>query len=346
MRIFGKVFLVLVAALFLLPVTHQSSFGATKATLNIGWIPYGRDLGFFTALEKGYFKAAGLDVKIIRGYGGSKSAQDLGAGIADMAGCDTASLVLARGRGVPIKMAFMQHYIPPFVVRTLEGNGVNSLKDLEGKKFGTPAGDASWKNFPVLAKINGIDMSKINVINVAPSVRERGLLGGQYHAATGFITSTPVFRQMAKDAGKTEKLLLLKNFGLDMYGYGYAITDETATKRPHVARGLVTGTIKGVAYAMQHPDEGMDYLIKHAPTVKRVPNRKVWDIALDLWIVEESKTLGLGWMTDKMWKQTRDIIATNSGLKKTIPVKSLYTNDFLPKILPPKRAPRAIGRLF
>ena len=97
---------------------------------------------------------------------------------------------------------------------------------------------------------------------------------------------------------------------------------------------------------MQHPDEGMDYLIKHAPTVKRVPNRKVWDIALDLWIVEESKTLGLGWMTDKMWKQTRDIIATNSGLKKTIPVKSLYTNEFLPKILPPKRAKRAIGRLF
>jgi ABC-type nitrate/sulfonate/bicarbonate transport system substrate-binding protein len=43
---------------------------------------------------------------------------------------------------------YMQHDKAPFVIRTVEGRGINRPKDIEGRKFGTPAGNAtsaSWR---------------------------------------------------------------------------------------------------------------------------------------------------------------------------------------------------------
>ncbi len=51
-------------------------------------------------------------------------------------------------------------------------------------------------------------------------------------------------------------------------------------------------------------------------------------------------------MTEEKWRRTRDIITKANNITKEIPLSDLYTNDYLPKILPPKRAPRAIERVF
>ena len=190
------------------------------------------------------------------------------------------------------------------------------------------------------------DIKKMNVINVAPAVREQGLLGGQYAACTGFITQTPIVRRLAAKQGKKEKVLLLANYGLDMYGYGYAVTDQTAATQGPMLKRLLRGTMKGLVDAMKNPDKALDALIKHAPTAARQPNREVWDITLDLWVTPEAKKLGLGWSSEGKWKKTLDIIAKNNNITEKISVSSIYTNEFLPKAMPPKRAPRAIERLW
>jgi NitT/TauT family transport system substrate-binding protein len=325
----------------------QDSIAAEKLTFNLGWVPYGRDLSWYNSLEGGFYKAEGLDVKIVRGYGGSKTAKDIASGGgADFGGVDSASVVLGRARGLPLKIVVIEHDIAPFVVRTLEGNGVNSLKDLEGKKFGTPAGDATWSNFPTLAKVAGFDINKIQVINVAPAARETGLLGGQYAACTGFVTQVPIFRRMAAKQGKKEKILLLALNGLNFYGFGYAVNDKTLADRGEAVRKFLRASMKGLAAAIHDPEKAMERFLKHAPTAARGPNREVWDITLDLWLTPDQQRLGLGWMTDEKWRRTRDIIVKANNIKKNIPLGDLYTNEYLPKILPPKRAPRAIGKVF
>ncbi len=346
MKILKKGLCAIVMAGFLLPAAGRTAFGAEKVIFNLGWIPYGRDISWYNSLESGLYKAEGLDVKIVRGYGGGKTAKDIASGKDDFGGMDTASVVLGRARGLSLKIVVMQHDIAPFVIRTLEGNGVNTLKDLEGKKFGTPAGDATWANFPTLAKINGFDIKKIQVIHVAPAARETGLLGGQYAAATGFITQAPIFRRMAAKQGRKAKIILLANHGLDFYGLGYSVTDKTLATRGGMVRKFLRASMKGLADAIANPDKAMDAFLKHAPTAARGPNREVWDVTLDLWLTPDQKRLGLGWMTEKKWRRTRDIVVKANNITKQIPLSDLYTNDYLPKILPPKRAPRAFKKLF
>jgi NitT/TauT family transport system substrate-binding protein len=168
-----------------------SAWAAEKLTYSIGWVIYGRDLGWLVARDKGYYKAEGLDVKIVRGFGGADTAKKLGAGSYEIAGVVAASVIFGRAAGVPLKIIGMQHDRVPFVIRTVEGRGINHPKDIEGRKFGTPAGDATWANMPAFAQINGIDLKKVNVINTSPASRGPALIAGAFDAATGFVTEYP-----------------------------------------------------------------------------------------------------------------------------------------------------------
>lgn len=321
---------------------------AERVVLNLGFVPHGRDLGWYDALERGFYKAEGLDVIIVRGYGGGATAKEVAAGDkADFGGSvDTASVVLGQMKGLRLKIVLMNHDIVPFTLRTLEGSGINTLKDLEGRSIGTPAGDATWMMFPTLAKINGLDLSKLKVINIAPDQKFAMLASGKVDATTGFITTAPIVSRMTAKYGKKLKDILLANYGLDIYGAGLATKSQTLVNRGEMVRKFLRATVKGVADAIEHPDWAMDALIKHSPALQRTPNREVWDIAVDLWLTPAQKRLGIGWMTEEKWKRTRDIIAKANDIKQEIPLSDLYTNDYLPKILPPKRAPRAIAKLF
>jgi len=65
----------------------------------------GRHAYFFVALDKGYYKAAGLDVKILRGQGSVDAIRQVGAGNATFGFADTGSLVLARANDqIPVKL--------------------------------------------------------------------------------------------------------------------------------------------------------------------------------------------------------------------------------------------------
>ena len=65
----------------------------------------GRHAYFFVALEKGYYKDAGLDVKFVRGQGSVDAIRQVGAGNATFGFADAGSLVLARANDqIPVKL--------------------------------------------------------------------------------------------------------------------------------------------------------------------------------------------------------------------------------------------------
>ncbi|HMA73996.1 MAG TPA: ABC transporter substrate-binding protein, partial [Xanthobacteraceae bacterium] len=56
----------------------------------------GRHAYFFEAVDKGYYRNAGLEVKIVRGQGSVDAIRQVGAGNAMFGFADAGSLILAR----------------------------------------------------------------------------------------------------------------------------------------------------------------------------------------------------------------------------------------------------------
>src|SRR3982074_2912085 len=122
----------------------------------------GRHAYFFVALDKGYYKDAGLDVKILRGQGSVDAIRQVGANNATFGFADAGSLVLARGNDrLPGKLPAIVYAKPPQGVFCREDSGFKQPKDLEGASIANPAAGATVDMFPLYAKAAGIDARKV-----------------------------------------------------------------------------------------------------------------------------------------------------------------------------------------
>ena len=161
----------------------------------------GRHAYFFVALDKGYYKDAGLDVKILRGQGSVDAIRQVGAGNANFGFADTGSLVLARANDqIPVKLVASVYARPPQAIFCREDAGIKVPKDLEGRSIANPAGGSIPDLFPAYAKAVGIDATKVKWV-VASSESLPSLLAANRTPCVGqFIVGEPLLRAQAAPA--------------------------------------------------------------------------------------------------------------------------------------------------
>src|SRR5437868_1542792 len=95
---------------------------------------------FLVAIDKGYFKAEGLDVTIDTAAGSVEPITRVASGTYDMGFADLNSLIKFRDANPsnPIKSIFMVYNKPAFSIVARKSRGVTKPKDLEGKVLGAP----------------------------------------------------------------------------------------------------------------------------------------------------------------------------------------------------------------
>lgn len=307
---------------------------ADPMTYVLGWVPYGRDAGFFTALDEGLYKKAGLDVKITRGFGGQANIERLASGDAEFVFGDTGSLLFGRAKGLKLRQTAMIHSKAPYVLFTFKGLGIEKPKDLEGKTIATQAREAGHVIFPALASMNGVDPGRIKFLYVAAPNKLPSLLAGKVQATFEFATSKPNYEAAAQKGGKTLVTHYYSDWGLDTYSAGLTTTDGLIAKKPDLVRRFVDATVRGVAYAVEHPKKAVDHFMRHFPEQNRQMAEGAWQITIDLLFDKGVKENGIGYMTKEKMTLTRDILAKYQKIEAQIPVEDLYTNRFLPRVLP------------
>jgi hypothetical protein len=93
---------ILVIALGLLSSHNASAEDAVTFVTDFGF--NGRHAYYYVALDKGYYKAAGMDVKIVRGQGSTDAVKQVASGTAQFGFADTSAVIFAKANdGIPIK---------------------------------------------------------------------------------------------------------------------------------------------------------------------------------------------------------------------------------------------------
>ena len=212
-----------------MPASAQTSI---KFTLD--WKFEGPAAPFVVALDKGYFKAEGLDVTIDTAGGSLEPLNRMASGTYDMGFGDINSLIKFRDAnpGTPIKAVFMVYNKPPFSIVGRKSRGVVMPKDLEGKKLGAPAADGAFAQWKIFAQANDIDASKVTIENVGFPVREPMLAAGQVDAITGFSFSSYI---NLKDRGVPVDditVILMADHGVNLYGNAIIVNPKFAAEKP------------------------------------------------------------------------------------------------------------------
>jgi NitT/TauT family transport system substrate-binding protein len=140
----------LVAGAVAFAATGQAA-AADKVLFSLQWIPGGNHFGVFAAKEQGFYKDAGLDVEIQRGFGSGDTAKRVATGTADIGIADAGSVIVGRSNGLKIKLVASLYEKSPDAIFFIKGNGITTPKDLEGRTIGATAGEAGEKLIPLFA---------------------------------------------------------------------------------------------------------------------------------------------------------------------------------------------------
>jgi len=322
----------LLAAASALAATTASAQTAIKFSLDFKF--EGPAAPFVVAIDKGYFKAEGLDVTIDTAGGSLEPINRVASGTYDMGFGDINSLIKFRDANpsTPIKAVFMVYNKPPFSIVGRKSRGVNTPKDLEGKKLGAPPPDGAYAQWPIFVKANDIDASKVTVVSVGFPVREPMLASGEVDAITGFSFSSYI---NLKDRGVPANditVLLMADYGVNLYGNTILVNPKFAAEKPEAVKGFLRAFVKGLRDTIANPATAIDSVIKRNDVAKKEVELERLQLALkDNILTDEVKKNGFGGVLEDRLDKSIEQISLTYQFKNAKPKGSeIFDFSFLP----------------
>jgi len=260
--------------------------------VQLKWFHQFQFAGYYTALEKGYFREAGIDVTLVEGGPMVSPVEQVLSGAAEF-GIGTSSLLIARSRGQPIVAvaAIFQH--SPYILVTRDDPEIRSPRDLEGKSIMVEPN--AEELFAYLNRA-GVDVSAVNM--VAHSGFAPDILDGDVIGMTAYTTTDPYDLKMA---GQPYRVFDPKLVGIDFYGDTLFTTEAFAEKHNDRVVAFRDALIRGWRYALQNRDEIID-LIKSNYQTRADADRLRFE-SDDIRRLLIPDLIEIGYMNPERWRQ-------------------------------------------
>lgn len=316
----------------LLSLVATQAIGQTNVRFLHEWRFEGHVAPFLVAIDKGYYQAEGLNVTIDPGTGSLDSINRVATKAYDMSVADINSLMRYRDNpaSAPVKAVMMVYDSPPFAILTLKKNGITKPKDLEGKTLGAPAADGAWAQFPILARVNNMDPSKVRVENVGFPVREALLAQGKVDAVTAFGSNA--LGVVAQGVPRDDVVvLMMRRFGLDLYGSAILAHPDFMKAQPKAVSGFVRALIKGFQETFRDPDAAIESVMKRNPVAKRdIELARLKLVIEQSYITDDVRANGFGGVDMKRLDSAIDQVGIAFKFTNKPKAADIFTAEFLP----------------
>jgi len=330
-RILLALALVTAAVVLAAPAAAQAP---EKVVFALNWFAVGDHAAYWVALEKGYYKAKGLDVELQNSKGSGDSIAKVDTGRADIGLADSAVVIAAVSRGGKIKVVGMVFDKTPLNIWSRKEAPITKPKDLEGKTIGAPPGDGQRQVFPAFAKLHGIDQAKVTWVNVEPAAKIPALAEKRVDSVADYTTGLPFYE---KAMGKGNAIMMpWAEHGFDVYSMSIIASERTMKDRPKMLRAVLEASYMGWRDVMEDPKSGLEIFKKRVPEIDLSiiePNMKM---GFELMKTDRYAKNGIGWMEEKKMCQSVDLVNTYMGVPAKVECKAVYTNEFLTKVDLPK----------
>jgi len=290
---------------------------------------------FLLPQDKGYYRAAGLDVTIDEAASALESITRVASGGYDMAFTDINALIKYRDQhpSTPIKAVFMVYNKPAYAIVGRRSRGIAEPKNLEGKKLGAPPMSSTFGQWPLFAKLNGIDVSKVAVETIATPVRAPMLAAGQLDAVLGF--SFRIYIDLKDRGVPVDDIVLLPmaNYGLKLYGNAIIVHSKFAAEKPEAIKSFVQAFLRGLKEAVRRPGDAIDSVVKRDDVARKEVELERLRMAIGNNIVTpEVRADGYGAVAPARFEESIEQLALTYTFKTKPKLEDVFDASFLPPL--------------
>lgn len=301
------------------------NYGKTEEiNVKLKWVHQAQFAGNYVAVEKGFYEREGIKANLIPYSEEDKTIDSVVSGRSTFGITGADELLLAREKGSPIRAVAVIYKTNPVCAYSLKSSKITKPADFIGKTVGLEKGiNVEYLYSAMMGKLK-IDRSKIKEVPIGFTASE--LLSGQVDVATGYIINEP---QQAIEAGQEVNIILMSDYGVNMYADVVFATEDTIKNKPDLVERFVRATLDGWQYVIENNAEAVATTLKHATGSTSRHEANMLSASIPLINDGESP---LGWMEKNKWSQVANILFEQNISSKLIDVSGAYTMEFLDKI--------------
>jgi len=261
-----------------------ASTRADKVTLQLKWVTQAQFAGYYAALDLGYYKAAGLNVKLLNGGPQIVPGQVVAAGRAQFGVNWLTALLAARDTGtnlVDIAQVFSRSGMTEL---TWKSSGINTIAKMRGKKVANWLGGNEFELFAALNK-NGMDPAHNKGVTIVQQPFDMNLFLQHKVDSASAMTYNELAQVLESKNPKTGKLYSLKdlnvikmqNAGTGMLEDGIFVNGSWIKDSAHqdVAKRFLKASFQGWIYCRNHVTQCTNWVLQSGSTLGR--GHQTWE---------------------------------------------------------------------
>jgi NitT/TauT family transport system substrate-binding protein len=301
---------------------------ADTLRVRLDWTPWGDQVPFHLAIKKGWYAKQGLDVQLEDGNGSVSTVQIVGNGDYDIGHASLATMAIARSKGLQIKA--VAGFIRQNDIGLMIGKdtGVNSPKDLKGKKLTFTAGSLETPFLDRFISAGGLSRDDLELTNVDAANKGTLYMSGR---VDGAFSSAP-FMQPIFDRQRPTKTIKFSDYGLEFPSFGLFATEATIAAKRDQIRKFASVTAGAWQYILNgHEAEGVQAIMEARPQAKLDAQVLLDQIKILRDLVSTPATAGkpMGIMAEADWAKALDTLQQGKLLGHVEAPGAYYTNDFI-----------------
>ncbi len=312
----------------------SSAYAASRITLMLNWLPGGSHVPIFYARDAGFYKKAGVEVKILSARGSRNAFEALRKGKAHFAIAEAAELFIQREGGLDAVGTMVYFNRSPNTIFTLQRTDIRGLADLAGKRLAAPRASFPRVLFKELGARGKINLKKVRWLNLPPGELLPALVEGKIDAVASSTLMAYQYREAARGNGKKIAAYPYADAGVNPYSLLLVSMESVLAKDSTAAAAFVRATAEGTAAALERPREALRIFLKGNPGQEPDRAKAEWREALALIHPKEAGRAGLGQFEKGRMEDTRQILSGIRNLRPGASSADLYTNRLLPVLRP------------
>lgn len=305
------------------PKSTNEAGALTKIRLPMGYIANIQYAPFYAAIEKGYFRDAGIEIEFDYKFETDGVAL-VAAGELPFAVVSGEQVLLARAQGLPVTYvaAWYQQY--PVSVVAKSDLGVLVPQDLKGRKIGLPGlFGASYVGLRAL--LNAGKLTEKDVTLDAIGFNQVELMAsGQQDVVVVYTANEPI-QLRAQGIAVTE--IRVSDYA-QLAANGLLASEKVISENPALVRAFVGAFLKGLQFTIDNPDEAF------ALSESYIPNFSELDASVQKQVletsIEEWKTDRLGYSDPQAWENMQNVLLDMGLIPEKQDLSKAFTNEFVP----------------